>query len=363
MDRTSIRDRIVTTLFLAAALALAPHGAAAQDQTLQLANGDRLTGRLVRIADGAWIFRFGGAELRFAAGRVAAFTAQQQIGVRLVDGTIAAVTVAPVGGSQVQLTFEDGATRQVAPGDIEAVGDPANLRALEPIAIGLFTPFLRFWRAAGSLGFSDKSGNSRARGLSASVEVARRTRRDRLRFTLGLTREQSQAADGQFETTVSKYYGTARADLYLTARLFTFAETRQERDTFQDINLRSVYNAGFGVQLVSTEVTDVRFSASGGARAEHFTSGGSETVAVLNAGAGFGQRFGPAKFAWDLTWLPNVADFEDYQLRSDASLTTTLYKGLGVRLGLLNEFDSRPRPGVKRHDMLLTTTLTYSIGG
>ncbi len=84
---------------------------------------------------------------------------------------------------------------------------------------------------------------------------------------------------------------------------------------------------------------------------------------MLNAGAGLGQRLGPAKLAWDLAWLPNVADFGDYQLRSDASLTATLYKGLGVRLGLLNEFDSRPRPGVKRHDMLLTTTLTYSIGG
>ncbi len=363
MDRTSVRSHLAAALVGAACLAVAPAAATAQDQTLQLANGDRVTGRLVRIADTTWVFRFGGAETRVAANRVAGFTAPQPIGIRLADGTIAAVTVAPGAAGRVTLTFGDGATREVAPTAIEAVGNPANLTALEKIDIGLFTPFLRFWRASGSLGFSDKSGNSRARGLTASVEVMRRSPKDRLKVVVGLVREQSEAADGTLATTVNRYYGSLRADVFFTSRLFAFGETRQERDTFQDIDLRSIYNAGLGVQLVSTRTTDLRFSASGGARVERFTSNGGETAAVLNTGTDLTQKLGPATFSWDFNWLPNVQDLGDYQIRSDASVTTTVYKGLGVRVGLLNELDSRPRPGVERHDMLLTTTLTYAIGG
>lgn len=363
MTHTSDRRGSWSILCIGTLLLMAPTRGAAQEQTLQLSNGDRVTGHLLRIDAGTWVFRFAGAETQVAAARVAAFTAPQPIGVRLADGTVGAATVQPAEG-QLQLTLADGTMRTVAPAALEAVGDPANLRALRPVAISFFSPFFKYWRARGSLGFSDKSGNSRARGVAASVEIVRSTAKDRIKLVLGLAREQSESASGTgLETTVNRYYGSLRTDVFFTTRFFAFGETRQERDTFQDIDLRSFYNGGIGVQLVATKITDLRLSASGGARVERFTSGGSETAPVLTTGTDLRQKLGPATLAWDLVWLPNVEDLGDYQLRSDASITTTVYKGLGIRLGLLNEFDSRPRPGIDKHDMLVTTTLTYSIGG
>ncbi len=334
-------------------------------QTLTLTNGDRLTGTLRRIADGTWTFRvpFGDADAMIPADQIAAFAAPEPIGVRLTDGTIAAVTVRPAPASQsLTLTFEDGSTRQVAPTAFAAVGAADALAALEPEEIGIFTPFARFWGATGSVGFSDKSGNSRAQGTAIALEIRRRAPRDRIKFTAGITQERSEDANGDLELTVSKFYGSLRTDVFFTSRLFTFVETRQERDTFQDIDLRSTYNGGLGVQIVTTPTTDLSFSGSGGTRVENFTSGGSETVAVLRSGADFRQRLGPATFDWALSFDPRITDFSDFQFRSQASVTTTVYKGLGVRLGLLNEVDGQPRPGVEKHDMLVTTTLTYSIG-
>ena len=167
---------------------------------------------------------------------------------------------------------------------------------------------------------------------------------------------------GAFETTVDKYYGSLRGDAFLGPKWFLFAFTRQERDTFQDIDLRSNYQGGFGYQLIANDQTDLRFSGSAGTRIEYFVSGGSNTEAVVSFSSGFRQQLGPVQFNWDVDFTPEVDDFENARIRSDATATTALFAGLGFRVGLLNEFDGDPQPGVSRHDMLFTTNLTYTFG-
>ncbi len=352
-----LRARIGLVFLLAVSLL----SAAEAQQTLVLVNGDRLTGMLRKVDGEAWVFRFLGGELSIPAAQVAAFSSPDPIGLRLADGTVTAAAISPMGDGLV-LTFVDGGSRAVALSEIEAVGDATDLASLRPVRIGIFSPIFRFWSASGSLGFSDKSGNSRARGLAAGLEVERRTAKDRLTFAAGVNREDSRRGDGEFEQTVGKYYGSLRADIYIETRFFVFAEIRQERDTFQDIDLRSNYSAGLGFQIVSTARTDLRLSGSGGARVENFVVDGSTTSAVLSTGTEFRQQLGPVTFGWKTSWTPNVEDFSDYRFRSQANLTTSVFKGMGFRVGLLNEYDNTPRPGIRKHDMLLTTAITYSVG-
>jgi putative salt-induced outer membrane protein YdiY len=341
-------------------LSLLPALGAAQ-QTLSRRNGDRLSGSLVTVDDGTWVFKYGGADVSIPATDIAGFDAAGPIGVRLVDGTIAAVSIATVGG-QLRLTDPDGTVRSVAATDVAAVGDPTALEALVPVHIGYFTPIDRFWGATASVGFSDKSGNSRSRGLGAAVEFGRTSPKDRLMFKAGLAREQAPDTAGAFQTTVAKYFGSVRIDVFFSKRLFAFGFTGHERDQFQDIDLRSNYKAGFGYQVIATPLTDLRFSASGGVRYENFTADGSTSTPIMALGATWLQKLGPVAFAWDVDWAPSVEDFADYRFVSEASLTTAIYKGLGFRLASRNEFNNNPRPGIEKHDMLLTTTLTYTVG-
>lgn len=356
-----IRSTAGRALVAAALIALSAGPLTAQ-QVLQLSNGDRLTGQLTAISGTNWTFHFSGADATIAATDVVGFTATAPIGVRLDDGTIGAATVQSTGG-QLELTFANGTTRRVAPSALAAVGAPDALDALRPIHIGLFSPFTRFWGATGSLGFSDQSGNSRARGLSATLDVERKTSSDRLAVGGGLNRQSSQPPGGTFAETVEKYYGYLRADVYVNAVFFVFGETRQEHDKFQDIRLRSLYNAGLGTQLVSTKATDLRVSLSAGLRRESYYSNGSDHAAVGGASLGLNQQLGPALFAWRADWTPNLQDFADYRLRSDASVTAPVIAGLGFRVGFLDEYNNRPQPTIKKNDVLLTTTITYSIGG
>lgn len=355
---TTVGSKVLAALGMLTVVAAATGSA---QQTLVLLDGDRLTGQLTKIEGDAWVFAHAGGEVKIPAASVAGFTAPDPIGVRLGDGTIFAAAISPLGDA-LQLAVSDGTTRTVTATDLAAVGDPTDLAALEPIVIGYFSPFDKFWGATASFGFSDKSGNSRSRGVALAFEAGRRSPKDRLTFKAGLAREEARLQGDAFETTVEKYFGSLRLDVFLGPRFFVFGLTAQERDKFQDIDLRSSYNAGFGYQIIATDLTDLRWYASGGVRVENFTSGGSESNGILGAGVGFRRVLGPAVFNWTGDWAPNVEDFKDYRLISDASLTTTIYKGLGFRLGLRNELNNNPRPGVEKHDMLVTTTLTYTVG-
>lgn len=330
-------------------------------QTLQLDNGDHLTGTLTRIDGATWIFNSSVGEVKVPASRVTAFAAPDPIGVRLSDGTIAAVTIRTQNGGLI-ITRANGGIINAAPTDLAAVGSPTALEDLRAIEIGLFSPIGMFWGATGAVGYSNKAGNSRSRGMSVDLEIRRVSPRDRLTFNAGINRELRPDDQGNLQLAVSKYYGAARADVYFSPRLFAFAETQQERDTFQLLDLRSSYVAGLGVQAVSTSTTDFRFSLSGGARIENFVGPTSESAAVGNVGTDLRQKLGPATFAWKASWAPNVEDLGNYRLRSTASVTTTVFKGLGFRVGLLNEYNSTPQPGIEKHDWMLTTTLAYSVG-
>lgn len=330
-------------------------------QTLTLDNGDRFSGTVTRIDGATWIFRHSAGEAKVPARRIAGFRAPEPIGVRLADGTVAAVTVRPAGHS-LRVTLSDGSSRVVAPTGIQTIGSPDQLEALEPLRIGIFSPVGMFWGASGSLGFSENSGNSRSRGIGADLEVSRRAPKDRITLGLGLYRGLRPDDDGELVTAVSKYHGSFRLDVYFDPRFFVFGATLQERDRFQDIDLRSNYSGGLGWQTVGAAATDWRLSLSSGVRVKYFVENGRETVAVVNAGSELKQQLGFATIDWTINWTGSVKEATDYRFRSNATVTADVYRGLGFRIGLLNEFNNRPRPEREKHDMLLTTRLAYSTG-
>ena len=348
----------MTALTLTGALA-AP---AMAQHTLVLANGDRLSGRLRQVAGTTWVFTYRGSDLRILVDNITGLETTDPIGLRLTDGTVLATPVRLRGDT---LVLEPAAAppRPIEPRDIAAVGDPARLETLRPVDIGLFSPLLRFWGATGSLGFSDKRGNSRARGVTASIELARRSPQDRLQLGAGITREEAQLPGGTYETTVSKSFAFLQVDIYVHPRLFVTSATRLDRDRFQDLDLRSTYSAGLGFQAIQTERSDLRFNLLGGARREqYFSADGVETVPIMAVGAALRQELGPLILAWRVDWTPDAGAFHDYRLVSNGTVTTRIFKALGLRVSLLNEYNSRPRPGVQPHDMLVATTLTYAVG-
>ncbi len=346
---------VVAALFLASA--------AAAQETLTLKNGDQLTGKLVAITGGTWVFRHAGGELKIAGGDVAAYVTSAPVGVRLVDGAILAGTVTAA-GDRLQLTGADGRTRTITPADLAAVGDPNRLDALRPVRIGYFSPFTRFWSATVGFGFSAKTGNGSSRGLTGDIGLERRTPKDRIQLGFGIAQQRATPwPDSALVQTVAKLYGNGRIDLFFSGRVFAFAATTQERDTLQNLDLRSAYNGGLGYQVFASAATDFRVSLSAGYRRENFHAPDSvSTTPIVAAGTALAQKLGPIDFQWTFDWAPSTENFRDYRILSTSSLTTTIVKGLGFRVASRNEVNNNPPGDAKKHDWLLTSALTYSLG-
>jgi putative salt-induced outer membrane protein YdiY len=343
--------------------ALAAAAPAAAQQTVTLKNGDRLTGELLAVRDATWVFKHAGGELKIPVGDVAAYATPAPIGLRLADGTILAGTVTPA-GDRLRLVGADGSTRLIGPADLAAVGDANRLDALRPARIGYFSPLTRFWGATVGFGFSNKTGNGRARGLSGDLQLERSTPKDRIQLGFGIAQQRSTPyPDSALVQTVAKIYGNGRVDLFFSGRAFGFAATTQERDTLQNLDLRSTYNGGVGYQVVALPTTDFRVSLSAGYRRENFHAPDSVSATpIVAAGTALLQKLGPIDFQWNFDWAPSTENFKDYRILSTASLATTIVKGLGFRLASRNEFNNNPAGNTRKHDWLLTSALTYSLG-
>lgn len=352
-------------------LVASPSESAAQ-QTLTLSNGDRLSGVLARIAGDEWVFKYAGKALEIAMAAVVSFTAAEPVGLRLADGTMLAATVSTVPGG-LRLQAADGTSRTVAVADLAAIGDPADLDALRPVEIKLLSPFFQFWRATASLGLSLKDGNTNTRNGTFYLDLARETKLDRLSLTLQMSQDHDRVdtnSDGQPDSLVQtsgKYLGALRYDVYPVPRLYAFAATRQSRDRFKDIDLRSFYTAGVGYQFIRREKLDLRSSLGAGLRYEKLflQRGAVDSSTSVPTGSLDGSLrvvLGPLDYDLRTVYAPSLEDFGDYQLLTITGLTAKVIAGLGFRIQLLWEYDNTPTAGSSKSDTELTTALTYTLG-
>lgn len=69
-----------------------------------------------------------------------------------------------------------------------------------------------------------------------------------------------------------------------------------------------------------------------------------------------------AQLRADVFYVPKADDLGDHRVSVELSVETTIRKAIGLKLAWLDEFDSRPQPGVKKNDTHLVTSLTFSFG-
>jgi putative salt-induced outer membrane protein len=354
------------------ALLLAVPGGAAAQQTLVLSNGDQLTGALASIADGAWIFAYTGKKLEIAAADVAAFTAPDPVGFRLADGTLLAASVTTVPGG-LRLQAADGTSRTVAVTDLAAAGDPSDLDALHPVHVKLLSPFFKFWRVTTSLGLTFKDGNTNTRSGSFYLDLVRATALDRLTLTAQLSQDHDRVdtdADGQPDSLVQtsgKYLAGLRYDVFPIPKVFLFGNTRQSRDRFKEIDLRSFYTAGVGYQFFQRDNLDLRSSLGAGVRYEKLflqqgTVDSSTTVPTGSLDGALRVALGPFDYDLRTVYSPSLNDISDYQVVTLTGLTAKVIAGLGFRIQLLWEYDNTPTAGSEKNDTEFTTALTYTLG-
>lgn len=214
-------------------------------------------------------------------------------------------------------------------------------------------------------GFSKASGNSHVTNASLIGEFTGRS--ESLRLTI-LGRFIYSDDSGQLLVRNSR--GTVKLDFFITKKLYWFASSYFEQDTFQDLKLRTAITSGPGYQFID--------------KGDYESPWRKDMTLYAEAGVGyFNEDFNNApdktsfrgrwaiKFNWPFLdekvtlyhfqeGLPSLQNTNDYYITADTGARFKIIAGFVSGFQWTIRYNSRPAAGTKDTDNLYLLTLGYA---
>jgi putative salt-induced outer membrane protein YdiY len=338
-DRPNFGRRPALLLVL---LALSPF-AALQADTIELSNGDRISGTLIETNEEGTVIE------NPVFGRVL-----------IPHGHI--VAVVPTAGEDVEAVAK-ARTAEEAASAAQAAGADTSVKAQiipppEPVHIpeGLFgTDFLRGWEKSFQLGLSGSSGNSEKTNLRVGVQASHEDERDRWNFNsvYYFAKDDGSTTDNEFFAALVKDW------LIPESRWFYFVTGRFDWDDFQSWKYRVSGHGGIGYHLVQTE--DVQLDGRlGGGFSQEFDRDEFRPEALAGI-EGSWQITETQKISGGATIFPDLSDSSQFRTLSHLDWTIALddSQALNLALGVSHEYQSDVEPGDDRNDTKYYVTLVY----
>jgi putative salt-induced outer membrane protein YdiY len=392
--------------FLSLLLVVTGFGTAAGD-TLFLVNGDKITGTLQKLDEGAVVFDTAYAgTLRVQQAQVERIETDQAVNVLLksgaeLDGALefrrGQTGVRTETGWQAAPMADLSAVRVQAPADGSAPAKPAADK--------------RQWNGSVDAGMALRRGNTDTTDFNLSGTVSGRTERDTLTL-------RGSGAYGEAEDILNtrRYQGEGKWQVYPRERLYLYGLAGAEHDDGRKLDVRAQGGVGIGYDFIEAKnrklsgdvgltytferwnpyTPQERDTAKATRRREAWQELGSalggaggvqallgiptavqglahplagaelrtEEFATARLSAQYEQTlFERSKISENLTVQPNLDQMGEYRLTSDLAFTTPISKELGLRVNLKSEYDSLAgERGVDGWDNSLLTGLHYEFG-
>lgn len=337
--------RHAAIILVSAAMLLAPLGVRAD--SVELVNGDRLSGKLLRLSTDTLEFETAYAgTLKIPRSAVA--TLQTDGDVRVIvagDPQLRSARLAGAGAGRVRVDAPGpGAARTLALERLAHVNPPPEVSGVGVSYRGRVT--------ASAAQVRGNASSSRAYG-----ETELHARAKAYRYALGFKGTRAKDDGTRRE---SNWIANGNYDRFLDARRFYYGRASLERDRFRGIDLRASAGAGYGLLLYDTERTQlsvrggldaVSLRRTGGARDRH-------------PAAGWGVRFTHwlwqrrAQLFHDQDGFWNLDNTREATLRSRSGLRVPIAAGLTASAQLNLDWEKEPAPGRKATD----STLLFGVG-
>ncbi len=335
-------------LILSASCGLFFFVSAAIADEVVLANGDRLTGKVVRKEGDALVFNTSYAgDLNIAWGEIRRVTTEVPIRLYFEDGNRLTGTLESAEDGTV--IVKSGDTITSAPIPIK------NLRYINPSAdvAGEGVKVTGHFNA----GYSSTSGNSNSKKFYLDTENVARTLDNR--YTLGA---RGSRTEDQGTETESNWIGYMKYDHFLTKKWYAYANGNFENDKFKDIRLRSTIGLGSGYQFVESERAN--FSLEGGVNYVDTDSIVGEDQDY--PAARWALKFDHMLFNTKIQFFHahevyvGLQDSSKTFLRSQTGLRVPLYKKFNATAQYNLDWDNQPTNGRLKTDKAAMLTLGYS---
>lgn len=307
----------------------------ANSDTLEMSNGDRLSGKVVTMVEGTLTLETeyaGVVELEWA--QVAHLTLAESLPAVLADGT--------------ELRMELLPTEQVTRGDVVALAPPPPAPA-PPVK----------WRGRADFGWAHAEGN-RNTELGTLTMFAQRERVDRYR--LSLLFDAAQGSSGG-EETANRARVEGKFDRRAERGKYQYYLAGAGYDRIRNVDLRAEVGTGVGRTLVDKPGHLLTAEIGASYVQDAFATGVTESDAKLRLGETWQRELGQGTALRQTLSLLSAADeLGDYTGEFVLALTHELTDRMSLTTKFVDTYDSRPAVGTKRNDFTLATQVGWAFG-
>ena len=219
------------------------------------------------------------------------------------------------------------------------------------------THFLDPWEGNVELGLNGTKGNSETFNVRFGMTAKHKS--EFLVRTLQVTSIQKSADE---QTTANTALVDGRLDWPIPqSRWNYFLHGLAEYDEFKSFDYRLSADTGVGFEWIQTDITMLT-TRTGISVSREFAGPNDEVNPELLFGAAFKHKFNPTHaISATADYYPNVTDFGDYRVNSQASWEIALSSvwGLSLKLSIIDRYDSTPE-GAKPNDLDYSTLMLWT---
>lgn len=313
--------------------------------TVDTRGGAHLIGKITKIDAGEITLDTDYAgKLTIKQSEVAGFSTDHPIAVRLASGTRFDGQVTTAANGALQIAGADGTITTTVP------------KVAATWTAGAVDPALdRHWTYEASVDVAGKSGNSNQLGTAGEVRAELKTQQDTLQFYASYNRQVADHVKAADQLRIGTDYQNNFA-----GRLSWYARDEGGFDRVKDINLYNIAAAGLGEDLIKEAKRTLTARAGLSFRYEDYSN--PQTPQVKSVGLDLAlnneMEFTNSKLVNRITYDPAFEDFSNFRIIHESfyeiPLTNPAWK---LRLGLSNDYNSKPGPGVKKLDTEYFTRL------
>jgi len=317
-------------------------------------SGARLVGKITSIADGTVAISTDYAgDIKVKQALVVSIETDQPVAVRLASGDRVTGAVTP--STDGKLKISGGAGDSYATVPQIAASWPAGQE--DPAVIAL----RRKWTYEAGVDINGESGTRNQLGTDLMFKATLNGPDDILAFYTAYNR---QVANG--EKSADQFKAGVDSSHNLTADTSWFVRDEAGFDRVNEITFDDIAAAGIGYNFVKTK-DQALVGRVGISYRKYDYSPSADTPSVNAVGADlelhYKQTFGVSELHDDLVLLPDFQDTKSYVITNELGyiipISLSQWK---LTMGVSNNYNSEPVPGIKKLDTLYFTRLTLVWG-
>ena len=329
---------------------LAVFASAVSADIVETKNGARIVGKITKIEGGSvFVTTSFAGDLTIKQSEVSTLTTEAPVVVRLATGTTLSGTVSSAEGA-VKISGTDGQLST----SVDKVAASWAVGQEDPAVVAL----RRHWSYEAAVDITGKSGNSSQQGTAGAFRATLKAPTDTLQFYTAYDR---QVTDGTKSADQFKA-GIDYANNF-SGKVSWYVRDEGGFDRIKDLDLYNTAAGGFGYDFVKEAKQLVTGRLGVSYRYENYGSPTHADLSSLGLDVGFNLEweFTNSKLVDRLAFTPAFENFSNYRFTNEIFYELPLADpAWKLRLGVANDYNSKPGKGVKSMDTTYFTRLVLS---